>query len=156
MTESTDRNDFTYMEDLKVGQKFVAGPIKVTAGEIIAFATQFDPQPFHLDAEAAKHTAFGELVASGWHTASMTMRMIVDSSPNMEGGMIGRSIEKLNWLRAVKPGDSLSFEAEILDLRGSNSDPRRGVMRIRNTTSNQKGEPVLTMESIVFVPRKAK
>lgn len=156
MTESTDRNDFTYMEDLKVGQKFVAGPIKVTAEEIIAFATQFDPQPFHLDAEAAKHTAFGELVASGWHTASMTMRMIVDSSPNMEGGMIGRSIEKLNWLRAVKPGDSLSFEAEILDLRGSNSDPRRGVMRIRNTTSNQKGEPVLTMESIVFVPRKAK
>ena len=156
MTESTDRNDFTYMEDLKVGQKFVAGPIKVTAEEIIAFATQFDPQPFHLDAEAAKHTAFGELVASGWHTASMTMRMIVDSSPNMEGGMIGHSIEKLNWLRAVKPGDSLSFEAEILDLRGSNSDPRRGVMRIRNTTSNQKGEPVLTMESIVFVPRKAK
>lgn len=156
MTETAASSDFTYMEDLKVGQKFTAGPIKVTAEDIIAFARQFDPQPFHLDAEAAKQTPFGELVASGWHTASMTMRMIVDSSPNMEGGMIGRSVERLNWLRAVKPGDTLSFEAEILEMRGSGSDPRRGVMRIHNTTSNQNGEAVLTMESIVFVPRRPK
>lgn len=156
MTESNASSDFTYMEDLKVGQKFVAGPLKVTAEDIIAFAKQFDPQPFHLDAEAAKQTPFGELVASGWHTASMTMRMIVDSSPNMEGGMIGRSVEKLNWLRAVKPGDTLSFEAEIIEMRGSGSDPSRGIMRIHNTTSNQNGEAVLTMESIVFVPRRPK
>ena len=156
MTETKTASDFTYMEDLKVGQKFTAGPLKVTAEDIIAFAKQFDPQPFHLDAEAAKQTPFGELVASGWHTASMTMRMIVDSSPNMEGGMIGRSVERLNWLRAVKPGDTLSFEAEIIEMRGSGSDPSRGIMRIHNTTSNQNGEAVLTMESIVFVPRRPK
>lgn len=145
---------FTYMEDLAVGQKFTAGPMEVTAEEVVAFAKKFDPQDFHLDPEKAKETVFGEHVASGWHTAAITMRMIVDSSPKMKGGMIGRHIEKLSWLRAVKPGDKLYFEGEILDIRPSGSDPSRGVMRVKNTTKNQDGKPVLQMESIVLVPRK--
>lgn len=146
--------NFTYMEDLAVGQKFTAGPIEVTADEVIAFAKKFDPQDFHLDPEKAKDTVFGEHVASGWHTAALTMRMIVDSSPKMKGGMIGRHIEKLNWMRAVKPGDKLYFEGEILEIRPSGSDPTRGVMRVKNTTKNQHGKPVLQMESVVLVPRK--
>lgn len=145
---------FHYMEDLHVGQKFTAGPIEVTAEEVIDFAKKFDPQVFHLDPEAAKDTVFGTHVASGWHTAAMTMRMIIDSSPRMKGGMIGRHIEKLSWLRAVKPGDKLYFEGEIVDLRPSGSDPLRGVMRVKNTTKNQDGKPVLQMESIVLVPKK--
>ena len=147
-------DDFKYMEDLAVGQKFAAGPIEVTAEEIIAFASKFDPQEFHLDPEKAKQSVFGAHVASGWHTAAMTMRMIIDASPKMKGGMIGRTIEKLNWLRAVKAGDKLHFEGEILDLRPSTSDPARGVMRVKNTTFNQDNKRVLEMESIVFVPRK--
>jgi len=82
------------------------------------------------------------------------MRMIVDSSPKMKGGMIGRHIEKLNWMRAVRPGDKLYFEGEILELRPSGADTTRGVMRVKNTTRNQDGKPVLQMESIVLVPRK--
>ena len=147
-------DDFTYMEDLAVGQKFTAGPLDVTAEEIIAFAKKFDPQDFHTDPEKAKDTAFGEHVASGWHTAAMTMRMIIDASPKMKGGMIGRTVEKLNWLRAVKPGDRLHFEGEILDLRPSGTDPARGVMRVKNTTFKQDNKRVLEMESIVFEPRR--
>lgn len=154
MTKPAPKSDFTYLEDLAPGQKFSAGPIEVTAEEIIAFARKFDPQPFHLDLGAAKDTVFGELVASGWHTAALTMRLIVESSPRMEGGMIGRGIERMNWLRPVRPGDKLFYEAEILSLRASASNPKRGVMRLMNTTTNQHGQPVLTMESVVFVPRR--
>jgi len=145
---------YVYMEDCRLGQKFTAGPITVTAEEIIAYAKQFDPQDFHTDPVKAKNTVFGELVASGWHTASLTMRMIVDSMPKMEGGMVGRHIENMNWPRPVRPGDQLSYEAEILDMRASGSNPKRGVLRIRNTTRNQKGETVMEMESIVFIPRR--
>lgn len=145
---------FYYMEDLSVGQKFTGGPIEVTEQAIIDFAKQFDPQEFHTDPEAAKDSVFGAHVASGWHTAALTMRLILEASPKMKGGMVGRSIEKLQWLRAVRAGDKLSFEGEIVDLRPSASDPARGVMRVKNTTFNQDHKPVLQMESIVFVPRK--
>lgn len=147
---------FYYMEDLTVGQKFTAGPIEMTEADIIAFAKQFDPQEFHTDPEAAKTSVFGAHVASGWHTCAITMRMILEASPKMKGGMIGRTIEKLSWPRAVKAGDKLTFEGEILDLRASTTDDQRGVMRVKNITRNQLGKPVLEMESIVFVPRKRK
>lgn len=147
-------NDYSYMEDLHVGQTFGGGPVDVTAAEIIAFASKFDPQPFHTDAEAAKHSVFGELVASGWHTAALTMRLILEYSPKMKGGMVGRSIEKLNWLHPVKPGDQLSFKGEILELRGSASNPARGIMRVRNATFNQHGDKVLESGSVIFVPRR--
>jgi acyl dehydratase len=152
MTKAAD--NFTYMEDLAVGQKTAAGPVTITAEDITAFARQYDPQDFHTDAGKAKDTAFGELIASGWQTAALTMRMIIDASPKMKGGMIGRGIEKLSWPRAVKPGDTLTYEGEILDLRPSGGNPKMGVMRVRNTTRNQHGDVVLEMESIVFVPRR--
>lgn len=143
------------MEDLTVGQKFTAGPIAVTAKEIIEFAQKYDPQPFHLDAAAAEKTMFGGLIASGWHTASMTMRMIIDSSPNFPGGMVGRTVENLNWLRAVKPGDVLRYEGEILELRPAESAPGRGIMRVRSRTLNQNNKPVLEMDAVIFIPRKS-
>jgi acyl dehydratase len=145
---------FIYMEDLHVGQKFTAGPVWVTEKEIIAFGKQYDPQDFHTDPVKAKSSAFGELVASGWHTAALSMRMIVAAVPPMKGGMIGRSAEKISWPRPVRPGDRLSLEVEILELRISDNKPERGIMRTRNTTVNQEGRPVMTMETIVFVPRK--
>jgi acyl dehydratase len=145
---------FKYMEDLSVGQRFGAGPVEVTEADIIAYARQYDPQDFHTDPIRAKNTIFGELIASGWHTASITMRLIIEASPKMKGGMIGRSVERMSWVRPVRPGDRLHFEGEILDLRASNSNPDRGIMRVKNTTFNQNQEPVLEMETVVFVPRR--
>lgn len=148
MTES-----FLYMEDCQAGQVFSAGPVTVTAQEIIAYARQFDPQDFHTDAEKAKDTAFGELVASGWHTASLTMRLLVEAMPRMKGGMIGRRIETLDWPRPVRPDDRLSLETEILQVRAT-SHPARGLLRTKTTTRNQNGDPVLVMEALIFVPRR--
>src|SRR4051812_46216554 len=96
------KDAYIYLEDLSVGQKFAAGPVTVTEAEIIAFAKQYDPQDFHTDPVKAKDTLFGELVASGWHTAALTMRMILAASPKMKGGMIGRSVEKMSWPRPVR------------------------------------------------------
>jgi acyl dehydratase len=143
-----------YMEDLEVGQRYTSGPIEVSEAEAIDFARKYDPQDFHINPEAAKHTSFGGLIVSGWHTASLTMRLIVEASPKMKGGMIGRTVENINWLRPVKPGDKLTYEGQILDLRPSASQPSRGVMRVKNVTFNQNREPVLEMETIVFVPRR--
>lgn len=144
---------FHYLEDFKPGQKFKAGPIRVSAEDIIAYAKQFDPQDFHTSPEKAKDTVFGEHVASGWHTASLTMKLILMAIPPMKGGMIGRMVEKMSWSQPVRPGDELSLELEILGLRNS-SNPARGVARVRNTTFNQKGEAVLEMETIILIPRR--
>jgi acyl dehydratase len=149
-----DMQSYTYMEDLAVGQIFEAGPTEVTAAEIIAFAGKYDPQDFHLDAEKAKDTAFGELVASGWHTAAMTMSMIVASMPKMKGGMIGRTVESMTWLAPVRPGDRLTYRGEITGIRASGGDPSRGILRTKNTTFNQSGAPVLEMTCVIFVPRR--
>ena len=145
---------YVYLEDLSVGQKFRAGPRTVTQDEIIAYAKQFDPQDFHTDPVKAKDTVFGELVASGWHTASLTMSMMAKAGPHMRGGMIGRAIEKMNWPRPVRPGDTLSLEIEILELRPSAKSPQRGMARTKNIVTNQNGEPVLEMEVVIFVPRR--
>ena len=141
------------MDDCQVGQTFTGGPTTVTADDIITFATQYDPQPFHLDAQAAKDTTFGELVASGWHTAAMTMRMMLGSIPAMQGGMIGRRIETIDWPRPVRPGDTLTTQSEILHLR-TTSNPARGIMRLKTETLNQNGEAVMKMEALIFVPRR--
>lgn len=145
---------YAFMDDFHVGQKFSSGAVTVTAEDIIAFAKQFDPQDFHTDPEKAKDTVVGRHIASGWHTASLTMRLMMDTLPKMKGGILGRTIENLNWPRAVYPGDTLSAEVDILDLRASKSDPARGISRIRTTTRNQKGETVQEMESVIFMPRK--
>lgn len=145
----------THMEDFAVGQSFTSMTITVTPEMIVAFAREYDPQYFHLDAAQAKSSVFQGLSASGWHTAALTMRMLIDAVPDIEGGMVGRAIEKMQWPRPVRPGDVLQTTVEVLDLRVSNSDPRRGVGRIRVTTRNQKSETVQEMETIIFLPRRA-
>ncbi len=150
-----DQKNFITYEDLAVGQKFAAGPQRVTQEDIIAFGKQYDPQDFHTDPVKAKDTVFGELVASGWHTACLAMRMIVTATPEMEGGMVGRAVENINWPRSVRPDDLLSLTIEITELRASAKYPARGLMRTKNTVTNQNGETVMEMEAVVFVPRKA-
>ena len=144
---------FWYFEDARVGQTFSAGPINITADDIIAYGRQLDPQTFHTDPEKAPHTAFGELVASGWHTASLTMRLMVQALPPMDGGMIGRRVETMDWPRPVRPNDQLRIESEVLHLR-TTGNPARGLMRLRTRTINQNNEDVLAMEALIFIPRK--
>ena len=143
-----------YFEDFQVGQKFVSGTVTVTAERIKAFAREFDPQPFHLDEEAARQTFFGGLVASGWHTAAMTMRLFVDSDMLPAGGAIGAGGSDIRWPRPVRPGDVLRLESEVVELRPSRSRPDIGVMKIRLTTYNQANEPVQMGSPTLIVPRR--
>ncbi len=141
-----------YLDDLTVGQRFQAGPLEVTAADIVAYARVFDPQPFHLDEEAAKRTFFGGLAASGWHTASLTMRMIVAAMP-MGWGVIGTGSE-INWPRPTRPGDRLRVECEVLEITPSRSRPDRGMVTVRTTTLNQHDEPVQVLVTKIVVPRR--
>jgi acyl dehydratase len=135
-----------FLEDLSVGMKSTAGPRQVTEQEIIAFAKEFDPQPFHTDPEAAKSTIFKGLAASGWHTVALTMRMLVDGALPIAGGAIGLGVD-LSWPRPTRPGDILSVECEIMDIIPSNSKPNQALILTRATTTNQNGEPVLVLNS---------
>jgi acyl dehydratase len=139
-----------YLEDLSVGQTFTAGPVKVCEADILAFAKQFDPQPFHTDPEAAKNTVFKGLAASGWHTMALTMRMIVDCA-KLAGGVVGFGGE-ISWPGPVRPGDELSIECEILAITPSRSKPMQAVATLRTVTKNQNGETVqvLTSKNLVF------
>jgi acyl dehydratase len=143
-----------YFEDLAVGQTFRTDAYRVEPGAIRAFAAEFDPQPFHLDEEAARASVFGELVASGWHTAAIAMRLMVGGELRIVGGLIGLGVEGLRWPRPVRPGDVLRVESEVLDLRPSQSRPDRGIVRVRNTTRNQEGHEVLVQDVTMIVPRR--
>ena len=142
-----------YFEDFAVGQKFHTGRRRVDASEIAEFAAKYDPQPFHLDAEAAKASLFGGLAASGWHSAAMMMRLVVDSEFRPAGGIIGSGGE-LAWLKPVRPGDELRVESEILELRQSRSRPDQGLVKVRVTTLNQHDEPVQTFTPTLLVNRR--
>src|SRR5437764_4026752 len=131
-----------WLEDLAPGQKYVSGTLPVDAAAIKAFAAQFDPQPFHLDEDAARGSFFGGLAASGWHTAALTMRLLVGSGFRPAGGIIGSRADELKWPRAVRPGDELRVEAEVLEVRPSSSRPGQGFVKCRTTTLNQNDEPV--------------
>lgn len=128
-----------YLEDLHVGQRFVSGTYALDAAQIVAYAQQFDPQVFHLDAQAAQHTFFQGLAASGWHTASITMRLITESFP-VANGVIGGGVEELAWPQATRPGDVLQVESEIVEIIPSQSKPQRALVRMLCTTRNQRGE----------------
>jgi acyl dehydratase len=143
-----------YLEDFSVGQTFRSGSITVTSDQIKSFASQFDPQPFHLDEKAAAATFFGGLVASGWHTAALTMRMMIDGEPKIAGGSIGAGAEELKWPRPVRPGDTLHIISEVLDVRPSKSRPNQGIVKMRTQTLNQADEPVMTLVTNVIVPRR--
>jgi acyl dehydratase len=144
--------DRLFLEDLVVGQRFVSATHEVSAAEIMEFASRYDPQPFHLDDAAARGTLFGGLAASGWHTAAMTMRMVIDSVP-MAGGIIGSGGE-LTWPLPTRPGDVLHVETEVLEITPSRSRPERGMVVVRLTTLNQRGEAVQTFTPKLVVPRR--
>ena len=142
-----------YLDDLRVGQRFGSGTHRIEEGQIRAFAAQFDPQPFHLDAEAAKGTFFGDLVASGWHTAAITMRLLVASGLPIAGGIIGTGGE-ITWPNPTRPGDVLQVESEVLELRPSRSRPDRGIATIRSETRNQRGDVVQVLVAKLVVSRR--
>lgn len=143
-----------YLEDLKVGDRFASGTFEVTEQGIVEFARDFDPQPFHLDLDAAKRSVFRGLAASGWHTAAMTMKLFVTGDLKLAGGSVGLSVDELQWLRPVRPGDTLRLQTEIVAVRPSRSKPDRGLIRIRNVTTNQHGEVVQTFLASVLVRRR--
>lgn len=144
-----------YLEDFAVGQVFGSGRIRVEAARIKSFAAEFDPQPFHLDPEAAARTFFRGLAASGWHTAALTMRLLVDSDLKPAGGIIGLGFEEFRWPRPVRPGDELSLQTEVLEVRPSQSRPEQGLIKIRTTTLNQVGEAVQIQVGTLLVRRRA-
>jgi acyl dehydratase len=143
-----------YFEDLKVGDRFESATYPVSEEAIIAFAREFDPQSFHVDPTTAKETMFEGLIASGWHTAAITMRLFVQTLDFAEGA-IGLGVDELRWPNPVRPGDVLRVETEILDLRRSRSKPDCGIIRIRNVTQNQRGEIVQTMLASAIVRRRS-
>ena len=143
-----------YFDDLRSGERLQSGQYIVTEKEIINFAREFDPQPFHLDAGVARQTMFGSLIASGWHTAAITMRLFVQTL-NFAEGAIGLGVDELRWPAAVKAGDVLEVETEIVDLRLSRSKPSHGIVRLRNVTTNQRGEIVQTMSASALVLRRS-
>jgi acyl dehydratase len=146
--------DEKYLEDLHVGDRFGSDTIEVTEESIIAFAREFDPQPFHLDARVAEQSIFKGLSASGWHTAAMSMRLFITGELKVAGGSIGLGVDELRWPLPVRPGDVLRLETEILDVRASRSKPDRGIIHIRNVTTNQRGEIVQTFMAFVMVQRR--
>jgi len=130
-----------YLEDLRVGQRFSSAPRAITVAEIKDFAARFDPQPFHLDETEAKASFFEGLAASGWHTAALTMRMLVEEGPQMVGGAIGAG-GALSWPQPTRPGDALRIEVTIEEIKPSRSRPDRGMVKMRIETLNQRDEAV--------------
>jgi acyl dehydratase len=142
-----------YFDDLKIGDRFKSESLNVTEKQLIEFAHKFDPQMFHLSRKGAERTIFKGLIASGWHTAAMTMRLFVQTL-NFAEGAIGLGVDELRWPHVVRPGDVLTVETEIVDLRPSRSRPNHGIIRLRNVTTNQRGEIVQTMLASAMVPRR--
>ena len=142
-----------YFEDLAVGQKFASPGLPIDADAIIAFAAAFDPQPFHLDDEAARATMFAGLAASGWHTAALSMRLCLASDFRPAGGILGIGGE-LSWLKPVRPGDALRVEIEVIETRLSRSRPGQGIVKVQITTLNQHDEPVQIFTPTLFVDRR--
>jgi acyl dehydratase len=142
-----------HLDDLHIGQRFSSGTHTVDEAQIVAFAAQFDPQPFHLADATARGTLFGGLAASGWHTASITMRLLVESGLPLAGGIIGAGGE-IAWPLPTRPGDILHVESEVMELKPSHSRPDRGKVTVRSETRNQRGEVVQILTAHLIVPRR--
>lgn len=143
-----------YLEDFEPGQEFGSESVTVDTEQIKAFARQFDPQPFHLDEEAARASFFQGLAASGWHTAALTMRLLVEGEISIAGGIVGAGTDEFRWPRPVRPGDTLTVRSEVLEVRASKSRPGQGLIKLRSTTLNQNGEPVQVFVANLVVPRR--
>jgi len=142
-----------YFNDLKTGDRFESATFSVTADAIMEFGRQWDPQSFHIDPALAERTMFGGLIASGWHTAAITMRLFVQTLDFAEGA-IGLGVDELRWPTPVRPRDVLRVETEIVDSRPSRSKPSHGIIRLSNTTRNQRNEVVQTMYASALVPKR--
>jgi acyl dehydratase len=143
-----------YFEDFAVGQTFGSGRLRISKEQVRAFAAEFDPQPFHLDEEAAQNTIFKGLAASGWHTAALTMRLLVESELKPAGGIVGAGFDEFRWPRPVRPGDELHLESEVLEVRASRSLPNQGLIKVRTMTLNQDNEAVQVQIANLIVPRR--
>jgi acyl dehydratase len=143
-----------YLDDFAVGQTFGSRRMRIDEDRIKSFAAEFDPQPFHLDAEAARKSLFGGLAASGWHTAALTMRLLVESEIKPVGGIVGAGFDEFRRPRPVRPGDELRVESEVLEVRASKSRPEQGIIKVRTTTLNQNGEAVQIFVGNLVVPRR--
>ena len=142
------------LEDFIAGQRFGSERLQIDEQQIKAFAAEFDPQGFHLDEEAARDTIFRGLAASGWHTAALTMRLLVQSEIKPAGGIVGAGFDECCWPRPVRPGDELRIESEVLEVRPSKSRPDQGLIKVRTTTLNQNDEPVQVLVANLVVPRR--
>ena len=149
MNQSSER----YLEDFAVGQTFGSGRLRIDVERALAFAAEFDPQPFHLDEAAARRSIFGVLTASGWHTAAATMRLLVEGELEPAGGFVGVGLDECRWPRPVRPGDELRVECEVIEVRPSKSHPEQGLIKVRTTTLNQDDKPVMVYVVNMVVPR---
>lgn len=144
-----------YLEDLREGEKRLSPTIQVAEAESIDFARRYDPQPMHTDLEAARHGPFGGLIASGWFTAALAMRMIIDAALlGSDGDILGVGVDDIKWPRPVRPGDVLQAEIEIASIRASQSKPTFGIVKMNVTIRNQKGEVVMLFHPNCWVPRR--
>jgi acyl dehydratase len=150
---ATETSKKLYLDDLHVGQRFSSGSYRVDEERIKSFATEFDPQPFHLDDAAAQSTIFRGLAASGWHTAAIAMRLLVDGGLPLANGIIGLGGE-LAWPNPTRPGDTLHVESEVIEIVPSHSKPNQGVVKVRSTTLNQDGKAVHEFTGKVLVFRR--
>ena len=153
MIEVAQANGVFHLEDLRVGLRFSSGTHALDEAQIKSFARQFDPQPFHVDDDQARDTLFGGLAASGWHTAAITIRLMVDGGAPLAGGIIGAGGE-INWPKPTRPGDILHVESEIVEVAPSRSRPDRGMVTVRSETLNQRGEIVQVLTAKLIVPRR--
>jgi acyl dehydratase len=143
-----------YLEDLKPGQAFESPRHPVTQDEIVAFAREYDPQPFHVDPVAATSSFFGKLIASGWHTAALTMKMLTEAEMDLAGGIIGAGMEGLKWPTPLVPGDVIHVRVEILESRVSKSRPEIGIARARVRALREDGTAVQEMIANLIVPAR--
>lgn len=138
-----------------MGDRHSAGSVEVTAEEVLAFARRYDPQPMHLDAEAAGRSGYGGIIASGWHTAALVMRLVALARPLGDTEVLGIGVENLRWRRPVRPGDTLNVDMEVVSVEPSESNPGFGIVKFLITTRNQHGETVMIHSPVCWVPRRA-
>ncbi|HLH44465.1 MAG TPA: MaoC family dehydratase [Bryobacteraceae bacterium] len=143
-----------YFEDVRVGSRHQSPAVRVTEAEILAFARAYDPQPMHVDREAAERGPFKGLIASGWHTAALVMRLVAEARPFGDTEVLGLGVEQLQWPHPVRPGDTIQSESEVVATRASKSNPAYGIVKITVTTRNQRGEVVMIHSPSCWVPRR--